>query len=226
MDRLWDVWTRKQQALKLPWLPAGDDLKAFSQEPFLFFTDGQGKPVGPTSKAGDYVGTDAFDYDYEPGFGENMVQQAGASVASAKAPALRATIKDNAGAVTVPRAAVQSHLAAGTAQRPLVAQVTLPRPGGLATARDFDVLVNAPPGVASAGPDTPYYAGTIAFFGPMMPGMHMATDTTFAVPLPKAMPVFTQLKNAERATLNIRVAPSRGRRDPAPTLKAVSVGSL
>ena len=225
MDRLWDVWTRKQQALKLPYLPTGDDLKTFSQEPFLFYVDGQGTPVGANSRAGDYLSTEVFDYDYAPGFGENVVQQASASVAASRPPALNAALKDNSGTVTVPRAAVQSHLA-DTAQRPLVAQVTLTRPGGLATTREFDVLVNAPPGVASAGPDTPYYAGTIAFFGPMMPGMRMSMDTTFAVPLPKALPAFAKLGAAPHATLDIRVAPSRGRRGPAPTLKAVLVGTL
>jgi tyrosinase len=227
MDRLWDVWTRKQQALKLPWLPAGTDLKTFSEEPFLFFVDGAGKPVGPNSKAGDYLSTDAFDYDYEAGFGENVVRQPSAPVAANRAPALKAAIKDNAGSLTVPRAAVQAHLADAAEQRPLVAQVTLPRPAGLATAREFDVLVNAPPGVKTAGPETPYYAGTIAFFGPMMPGMRMNMDTTFAVPLPKALPAFTKLAaTAQSATLNIRVAPSRGRSGPAPTLKAVSIGTL
>ncbi len=226
MDRLWDVWTRKQQALKLPYLPAGADLKTFSEEPFLFYVDGQGKPVGPNSKAGDYLNTSVFDYDYEPGSGENVVQPPSAPVAAARPPVLKGALKDNAASVTVSRAAVQAHLAAATAQRPLVAQVTLPRPAGLTTTREFDVLVNAPPGVASAGPDTPYYAGTIAFFGPMMPGMHMNMDTTFAVPLPRALPAFTKLGAAENATLNIRVAPSRGRGGPAPTLKAVSVGTL
>ncbi len=225
MDRLWDVWTRRQKALKLPYLPTGADLETFSEEPFLFYVDGKGQPVGPNSKAGDYLSTDAFDYDYAPGFGENVVQQPSATVAANKPPALTAAMKDNSGTVTVSRAAVESHLAA-TDQRPLVAQVTLPRPAGLSTTREFDVLVNAPPGVTSAGPDTPYYAGTIAFFGPMMPGMNMSMDTTFAVPLPKALPAFTKLGAAENATLNIRVAPSRGRNGPVPTLKAVSVGTL
>jgi tyrosinase len=225
MDRLWDVWTRKQQAQRLPYLPTGDDLKTFSEEPFLFYVDGAGKPIGPTSKAGDYVGTDVFDYDYEPGSGEDVVQQPSPPVAANRPPTLTAAINNNSGTVTVPRAAIQNHLAA-TAQRPLIAQVTLPRPGGLATAREFDVLVNAPPGVTNTGPDTPYYAGTVAFFGPTMPGMNMSMDTTFAVPLPKALPAFTKLGAAANATLDIRVAPSRGRRGPAPVLKAVSVGTL
>jgi tyrosinase len=227
MDRLWDVWTRKQQALKLPYLPTGDDLKTFSEEPFLFYVDGRGRPIGPDSKAGDYLSTAVFDYDYEPGFGEKVVAPPPSGpVAAAKPAPLAGALKDNTAAVTVPRATVQAHLAADLAQRPLVAQVTLPRPGGLTTARSFDVLVNAPAGAADTGPDSPYYAGTIAFFGPMMPGMHMDMDATFAVPLPKALPAFTKLGAAENATLNIRVAPSRGRKGPTPTLKAVSIGTL
>ena len=225
MDRLWDVWTRKQQALKLPYLPTGNDLETLSEEPFLFYVDGHGKPVGPNSKAGDYLSTDVFDYDYEPGFGEKVVEPPSAPVAAKKPPALKGTMKANVATVTVPRAAVQSHLA-DTAQRPLVAQVTLPRPAGLTTTREFDVLVNAPPGTTNAGPETPYYAGTIAFFGPMMPSMKMSMDTTFAVPLPKALPAFTKLGGAEHATLNVSVAPSRGLAGPAPTLKAVSIGTL
>ena len=51
MDRLWDIWTRKQMRRGLPYLPSGQDLKAFSDEPFLFYVDGKGAYVGP-SKAG------------------------------------------------------------------------------------------------------------------------------------------------------------------------------
>jgi tyrosinase len=133
-------------------------------------------------------------------------------------------MKANVGSVVVPRAAVQSHLA-DTQPRPLVAAVTLPRPGGISTARSFDVLVNAPAGVTQVAADSPYYAGTIAFFGPMMPGMKMSTDATFAVPLPKTLPAFTALGAANNATLNIRVAPSRGQGGPAPAIKALSVGA-
>ena len=82
MDRLWDVWTRKQKALGLPYLPAGADLQTYSAEPFLFYVDGQGHYVGPNSKAGDYLSTDVFDYDYEPGSGEEVVQPPSASSAS------------------------------------------------------------------------------------------------------------------------------------------------
>ncbi|MBO7941702.1 tyrosinase family protein, partial [Streptomyces sp. S9] len=66
MDRLWDVWTRKQLAHGRPILPEGDQAKAFMDEPFLFYVDADGKPVGP-STAGQYVDQRRFDYDYGPG---------------------------------------------------------------------------------------------------------------------------------------------------------------
>jgi tyrosinase len=223
MDRLWDVWTRKQMRLNLPYLPTGQDYKTFSDEPFLFYVGGNGNHVGP-SKAGDYLSTDLFDYDYEPGFGEEVVQSPNAAVAASKAaPPVKGTVKANVGSVAVSSAMIQSHLA-DTLPRPLMAEVTLPRPSGTSTAREFDVLVNAPPGVTQVSADSPYYAGTIAFFGPMMPGMKMSTDATFAVPLPKTLQAFTAL-TAARTTLNIRVVPSHGQ-GQTPQLKGVSVGAL
>jgi len=123
------------------------------------------------------------------------------------------------------RAAIQS-LLADTLPRPLMAEITLPRPSGTSTAREYDVLVNAPPGVTQVSADSPYYAGTIAFFGSMMPGMKMSTDATFAVPLPKTLQAFTALGAANEATLNIRLVPSHEQGGPAPALKAVSVRAL
>ena len=54
MDRLWDVWTRKQKALNLPYLPPQPDLKTLSDEPFLFYVDDKGNYV-TNGKAGDYL---------------------------------------------------------------------------------------------------------------------------------------------------------------------------
>jgi tyrosinase len=42
IDRLWDVWTRKQKRLNLPYLPKGQDMEALSNEPFLFYVNGKG----------------------------------------------------------------------------------------------------------------------------------------------------------------------------------------
>jgi tyrosinase len=218
MDRLWDVWTRKQQRLKLPILPTGADLKTLAEEPFLFYVGGDGKYVGPT-KAGDFFSTEVFDYDYQPGFGSDIALPPSAPVASA-APVIEGSMRANVATVTVPNAAVLGHLAA-TQPRLLVAQLTVARPPG--NTREFDVVVNAPAGVTEVSADSPYYAGTVAFFGPVMPGMKMAHDATFAVPLPQALPAFTTLAARGNATLNVRLVPSHGRTGPAPTLKSISV---
>jgi tyrosinase len=71
IDRLWDVWTRKQMALDLPTLPEGEDLTRWSGENFLFFVDEKGNPVKAT--AGDYAKIGDFKYGYQPGSGEVVV---------------------------------------------------------------------------------------------------------------------------------------------------------
>jgi tyrosinase len=232
MDRLWDVWTRKQKNLKLPYLPEKQDLKTFSDEPFLFFVDGKGNYL-TDGKAGDYLSTDVFEYDYAPGFGEKVVEPPPAVAAGNAAPLAKGTVKANTASVAVSNAVIQNHLN-DALPRPLMAQVTLPHPSATSSSRSFDVLVNAPPGT-QAGADSPYYAGTIGFFGNMS-GMKMSHDATFVVPLPKSLQAFATPnrlgapKNAKLAatnatTLNIRLVPSNGQSGPAPTIKAVSVGA-
>jgi tyrosinase len=225
IDRLWDLWTRKQRARNLPYLPSQQDLKTLSDDPFLFYVGGDGKYIG-TSKAGDYLSTDAFDYDYEPGFGEDIVTPPSPALAATQVvPPIKGNLKANTASVVVPTATIQSRLA-DTLPRPLMAQITVPRPAATSSAREFDVLVNAPAGVTQVGADSPFYAGTIAFFGPTMPGMKMSPDVTFAVPLPRTLQAFTALAATNRTALNIRVVPSHGQAAPAPVLRAVSIGAL
>ena len=71
MDRLWDVWTRKQQALGMPILPPPAERQTLSLEPFLFFVDGNGTPI-KDSQAGEFLNTEMFDYDYAPGVNEDV----------------------------------------------------------------------------------------------------------------------------------------------------------
>jgi tyrosinase len=225
IDRLWDLWTRKQKALNLPYLPPPRDLKTLSDEPFLFYVDGSGNYVG-TSKAGDYLSTDVFDYVYEPGFGENIIAPPSlAPVATRVAPPIKASLRGNTASVVVPTATIQSRHA-GAIPRPLMAQITVPRPAATSSTREFDVLVNAPAGVTQVAADSPYYAGTIAFFGPTMPAMKMSADATFAVPLPTTLQAFAAPSATNRTALNVRVVPSHGQAAPAPALRGVSIGAL
>jgi len=73
---------------------------------------------------------------------------------------------------------------------------------------------------------SPYYAGTIAFFGNMMHMHQMPLDATVAVPLPKAPQAFHNLGAAANASVNIRVVPSQPHGEKPPLLKSVSVRAL
>lgn len=224
MDRLWDVWTRKQQELGLPILPAGEDLKTLSSEPFLFFVRADGTFV-PDGKAGDYLSTDRFGYTYAA----PVAATGGALVASARpAPPLKATLKNGVASVVLPALSA----AEGNAPaRPVVVAVTLARPPEPSSPREFDVLVNAPADVKSVEADSPYFGGTVAFFGPPMRGM--AHDVTFAVPLHPNVKALGSTRNASSPLkLEIRLVPraSKNKAVPsiktAPDLKAMSVRRL
>ncbi len=94
----------------------------------------------------------------------------------------------------------------------------MPLPTASSPAREFDVLVDAPQD-APPGCKTPNYAGTMAFFGPMM-NMTAPHEVTFVVPLPKKAEAFHNL-TAARTAVDIRVVPhARGQK--APVLKAVT----
>ena len=219
MDRLWDIWTRKQKRLGLPYLPSGQDLKTLSEEPFLFFVNGEGKYVG-ASEAGEYFSTERFQYDYQPGFGEDVIDPPQAPLLKKQAKlSVKGTVQGGAGALTVPRAAVNEHLAA--AAPTLMAEVTVARPHDSSHTREFDVIVGAPAGVTRVDADSPYYAGTIAFFGFMKHEAEMSHDTKFVVPLPKRREAFPNLEAAQ-VPVSIRVVPAQKYGKPAP-LKAVTV---
>lgn len=225
MDRLWDVWTRKQLAMGLSPRPEEGASGRYFSEPFLFFIDGKGDPV-PGGTAKDYFDTTVFDYDYEPGSGEEIIPPATVVSNAESLPLIHSAVAADVATATVPRAVIQSHLAASGAQ-PLVAAVTMTRPVELAGPREFDVLVNAPEGVTQVSADSPYYAGTFALFGAPMPGMHGhgGMDLTFSVPLPRTLQAFTALAAGADATLKIRVVPSHGQDKQAVTLKAVSLAT-
>lgn len=220
MDRLWDLWTRIQMSLKRPYLPSGDDLKLLSDEPFLFYVDGKGKYAGPQA-AGSYLSTELFDYDYEPGFGEKLIQQQPGGPTTL----IKGTVSANVGRITVPRATIQKYLAAAF-QKPIIVSVSLPHPTGSLSTREFDVLVNAPSSVTRVTASSPFYAGTIAFFGSTMGRMNVAHDSTFAVPLRKSLQAFTTLGLDSSTTLQIRVVPTNGRRENTPVLKGVALTAM
>lgn len=216
MDRLWDVWSRKQQTLHLSDRPESADEATFMNEPFRFFVDSEGKYI-PDAKAGGYFSTDRLQYGYAKGTGAELFPATGAVAAAAsRLLAAAGAVQGNTGRVTLPRLAAQARL---------VAAVTLPRPaaGG---GRSFDVLVNAPPGVTRVAADSPFFAGRVAFFGPTM--ANMRGPVTFLVPLPgtqSGAQVKALATTNANTTLNVTVVPARGS-GPAPTVEGVSVQVL
>jgi hypothetical protein len=203
IDRLWDVWTRRQQALGRPTLPEGAELTAWSDEPFLFFSGPNGQPVAQT-KAGDYAEIGMFNYGYSPGSGEDEVPAAmvaaapAAMVAGARVAAdvSAAAADTGAGGIAEVPAAMLAAAEEPTAP-PVVAEVTLNLDEN-DMGRTFRVLVT-PPGAAE-----PVEAGTIFIFGHHEPG-----PQTFAVPLPPGLAgnatAAGAAATAETVPLDIRV---------------------
>lgn len=219
LDRLWDVWTRKQESIGKPILPTGADLQTLSDELFMFYVNGEGKFV-PPSKASEYFSMKRFDYAYEPGFPENVLETINPRPKHTKLQ-VKGTVKGNNATLALPSAAVKEHLASPAAT--LVAEVTVPHPSSGSETREFHVLVGAPAGVTDADPSSPFFAGTLAFFGGMHG--HGMGDATFAVPLPKAPEAFKGLA-ATNATVDIRIVPADKRAQKPILLKSAVVRDI
>jgi tyrosinase len=226
IDRLWDVWTRKQQARGYPTLPQGADLATWSAEPFLFFVDSKGEPVTKKT-AGDYATIGDFNYDYQPGSGEQVVPLTLAASSTAAAavtqvrrfsaqmisPLVSATGTAR-GAVTVPPELIEADMQAEAPR--LFAQVTLALPP-LSHGHDFAVLVNAPAGATRADPSSPHYAGTLSMFGHHI----VHAPVMFTIPLSGALATMRQSRLLEaNAPLSIQVVPERMTMSRAAAVKA------
>jgi tyrosinase len=211
IDRLWDVWTRKQQKLGLPTLPTGADLPKWQQEPFLFYVDEFGKPVTGKTTAGAYATIDGFDYDYGPGSGDQFVPRtAGLGVAGPlAAKPFIGTVKQGAADSKHPaemQVAVAAPLleAASRSDGPeLFAHLTVTPPAKTKGAR-FNVFVNPPAGQAG-NLSSPSFAGTVSIFGG-----HAHGTVEFAVaisPAVRALRAAGTLKTGE--PLRVQVLPQR-----------------
>jgi len=212
IDRLWDVWTRKQQARRYPILPdgfptqpggqipKGSDYELWAGEPFLFFVDAKGNPVGKT-QAGDYATIGDFDYDYQPGSGEEVVPVVGPVAAvpqtqsfSAGAATLSSGSKDG-GTVALPSAL----FSAGTDAPKLFAKITLALPP-LSHAGDIAVTVDAP----GSGLSTPGNTITLSMFGHHT----IQGPVTFTIPLREPLKAIRANKRTTLNALNFRVQPA------------------
>lgn len=216
MDRLWDVWSRKQLAHGMSDRPLPADEASFMSEAFRLFVAPDGSYI-TNAKAGDYFSTDVFGYDYAFGTGEELIPKAGLRLA-ARAPVkptmAEGVVRGNVATVTLPQVPPQAQL---------MVAVTLPRPapGTTGDGRSFDVLLNVPPGVERVAADSPHYLAKVAFFS-RHGGSHAhgAEAATFLVPLSRAK-AFAKAASGP-ARLTVSVVPSQGS-GPIPPITAVSV---
>jgi tyrosinase len=136
---------------------------------------------------------------------------------------VKGSVKGNRATLNVPSSAIKEHLAAPAAT--LVAEVTVPQPTSGSQTREFYVLVGASEGVTTADPNSPYFAGTIAFFGNMSHAHGAAADATFAVPLPKEAQAFKGLA-ATNSAVEIRIVPANGKTPQPALLKSATIRAL
>ena len=217
IDRLWDVWTRKQKIIGKPYLPSGEARNALADEPFLFYVDGNGRHV--LGKAGDYLSTERFDYDYEPGFPEEIIA---APIQQKLRVSIKGKVEGSTGSVNVAQAAVNEHVSSDMPT--LLLEITLARPHDSPHTREYDVLVGTPVGVAHVDADSVHYAGTLSFFGFMRHEAEMPHDTTFVVPVPQRREVF-DANAGDEITLNVSIVPTQRYGAPAP-LKALTIHAV
>jgi tyrosinase len=215
IDRLWDVWTRKQRARNYPILPEGypaapgeapardSDYPAWAREPFLFFVDDQGRPV-ERNLAGAYGEIGDFDYDYAPGSGEEVVAVPPQTPETAAAPR-------RSFAATLARTRVgEDEAASGSVVVPLalVRQQTEPEQPKLFAS----VAVNVPPQrhdnfevfIGSGDGAAPRFVATLLMFGHhVMPG-----PVSFLVPLSAALAKLQENRTfASDPKLEIEIVP-------------------
>jgi tyrosinase len=188
----------------------------YKRQPFLFFVNQNGESV--TGKAENYFSTNSFDYDYGPGFNK----QRALSTKSVPANAYMAKPVQGVTRINLPKSILQSHLE-NTLPGMLIAEITVERPSD-GNARQFDVLLNAPNSVQHADASSPYYVGTIAFFGPPM-SHHagMSHISTFILPLHLGLPAMKKLKGKPNAQLQLRVLPAGGKKGTAIVVREVNI---
>lgn len=213
IDRLWDVWTRKQQRLGLPTLPTGSDLDPWKKEPFLFYVDVAGRPVQKNT-AGDYATIGDFHYDYQPGSGEEVVTKSVKPSefsnklyeASLTGQTLRFQESTQGGA-EIPEA-LRSAIMEPDGPR-LFAKVSIVPPANTRGVR-FHVVLNPAEGAQSVELDDPSYAGTFEFFGSHQHGEHTNEPISFLVGLTETVKKLREAQTLKaEEPLKVHIVPGR-----------------
>jgi tyrosinase len=244
VDRLWDLWTRRERQAGRTGLPANAD--RWKREPFLFFGGGE-------ALAGRYLEVDALGYSYGPGYGEDILrashpagtpgptqQQGAATFEGEKVNAALRTDAEASASVRVPNALLAearkpkkkggAHSAPSSAAEPpeLVAQVSLSPPRNPRAVRVLFFMNCSYLSPATPISD-PHYVGSVTFFGLHGGAHHAAEEVAATLPLNATLqrlaevgePVVSQVK-----LQGIAARDGEATRGPDGALVQVSVKTL
>jgi hypothetical protein len=203
VDRLWDIWTRRERQAGRTGLPENE--APWRREPFLFFSESE-------AQSERYLETGTLGYRYGEGFGEEALgepsepsaqeptqEQGAVSFAGEKVHAALRTDAEASAAVRVPNdllvkartpkkkkkggAHSTPSIAPAHEEEPeLVAQVNLAPPQDPRAVRVLFFM-----NCSYLSPETkvsdPHYVGSITFFGLHGPGHHGADEVIATLPL-------------------------------------------
>ncbi len=180
LDRLWDIWQRRQSGAGVDPLPTGSERTRFEAEPFLTFCDGKGQPA--PVQAGGCLSTAALGYRYEAGSLEGLAStpsplrnfNSRLLASAGRAVRLREGLESSL-VLAVPRASFAPVLSP-TETGELVTEIQLTPPANAADAR-IRVYVNCPYLSQYTPVDDPHYVGTLSFFGAQHHEGHSMSQT-------------------------------------------------
>ncbi|RCW87099.1 tyrosinase family protein [Paracoccus lutimaris] len=184
IDRLWDVWTRKQIRNGGPIGPVTSLTEQYDKEPYLFFVDRNGNPVTDKITAADYFAIGDFDYAYTAGSGD--IAEEPPRLAAQAAIVNQAAALESASSATmemVPDAALIASVDKSPDVSSQFARITIAPPqdvGGLS----FDVFLHPTGTQPVLNPEGPEFAGSFEFFGTRL---HHVAPVSFTIPIDAAL---------------------------------------
>lgn len=185
LDRLWDIWSRKQKAKAFADLPTGAELARLRNEPFLFFCDENQMALDKT--AGDCLDISA---SYEPGTFENLAAAAPAVAVAAPREVVATGLLNRALKISLETSAavaISSTLLPEIVQdenKELFAKITVTPPPDPQDVH-VRVYINCPYLSRATPVDDVHYVGTITFFAA---SHHQGSGpSTFTLPLGPAL---------------------------------------
>jgi hypothetical protein len=221
IDRLWSVWTDKQLANGNTTHPPANLWEAYKSEPFLFYHEADGSPATQT-QAGDYFSIQPFQYDYEPGSGDDTAPAlvAGAAIPSVTSENLAKTLSDQAtaDAQVALSGALRDRIRTDARGR-FFATVEITPPDQVIGVA-FNVFVGAAGAELDTTPGSDNFAGSFSFFGPR----HAGGPARFKVGITETLQRLRERRALEKGD-GLQVVVTTDRRETAMPMAKMQTGA-